>query len=348
MNPSSTDPILKKHWPYRPVMDSGMESPWLWLGTWSMGGEGFGKSDAHEAEAVLNRAFEQGVRHFDTAGLYAHGRSEELLARALAKKRPNVFLSSKGGLVWHGNQVKHRATREDLSVQLQASLKRLRTDYLDLYQLHWPDPAVPIEESLDALADFQKRGLVRHWGVGNFDSSRVARFLPEGAFVPHQFHFNPIHQNREVLAAGKTGQRCCGCAYSPLEQGLLGDSPGGFGVRKFGSRDLRNRNRYFSSQQVGRWLLELDGLARETAMSRVTLTLLWILASGLEAVIPGPRTLVQLEKTLEHRAWISRLGPEWPVKLRQYVGPELWEHLEKGPGIVQRESADEKIGDDRL
>ncbi len=118
------------------------EFQWLWLGTWSLGGEGFGPSDSRDSLKVLEKALACGIRHIDTAGFYAHGESEKLVAKVIGNNREEVFISSKGGLVWEGNRVLHKAGADDLRKVLMKSLDRLKTDYIDLFQLHWPDPDV--------------------------------------------------------------------------------------------------------------------------------------------------------------------------------------------------------------
>lgn len=318
--------------------------PWLWLGTWSMGGEGFGPQDARESMATLERALAAGVRHIDTAGFYGHGKSEQLVARILRPHRRRLFLSTKGGLVWEGREVRHRARPEDLRRALLDSLKRLRTDYVDLYQLHWPDPEVPLEESLGGLEELRREGLARYWGVGNLTADQVRRFISPDSGLAHQVHFNPVHRPLDVLAAGSDQGRCWNCVTSPLEQGLLGTGRSSAGLAALGRRDVRRRNPCFRDPRVADWLVEFQRLSAECPVSRVSLVILWILACpDVSAVIPGPRTVEQLLEVLEHRTWMDRLGlpPPPDVSCRRPVleeaaGPVLWSLLERGPASTSR------------
>lgn len=315
--------------------------PWLWLGTWSLGGEGFGPSDGRVSLAVLERALEAGIRHIDTAGLYAHGKAERLVAKLLGQRREEVFISTKGGLVWEGNRVLHQGGPADLRRSLLESLERLKTDYIDLFQLHWPDPRVPLPESLDALKGFQEEGLIRYYGVGNLTPQEVAQFIEPGRFLPHQVHFNPIHQTREVLEAGRNQDRCFHCVVSPLEQGLLAHGRSASGLKALGKRDLRRRNPHFHSEAVCSWLFRYQELTLRCPIPRVSLILLWVLAhEEVDAVISGPRSLEQLDEVLDHLNWVRslNLGPpegnrasRWSEGLRNAVGTELWAWLCQGP-----------------
>ncbi|MCP4699730.1 MAG: aldo/keto reductase [Gammaproteobacteria bacterium] len=317
-----------------------MKNNWLWLGAWSLGGEGFGRTDARESRAVLDLALHEGIRHFDTAGFYAHGKSELLLAKALGKCRDQVFISTKGGLLWEGRKVRHCADREALRTALFSSLERLGTDYVDLYQLHWPDPAVPLTESIRALTALQEEGLIRSWGVGNLSADQVRRFIPHGARIPHQVHFNPLHRADEVLAAGS--ERCYHCVVSPLEQGLLANASKGLAA--LGKRDVRRRNPYFHSDAVRRWLDTFHRYADLCPIPQVSLVYLWLLAQpGVNAVISGAKTRTQLREVLAHRKWIRRLDlpfprdsenfnkDKWNAILEETAGQTLWQHMNRSP-----------------
>ncbi len=340
MAPLTAEPSAPTAYPLQPVSGEPAPTPWLWIGTWSLGGEGFGPQDARESRKVLEQAFAGGVRHFDTAGLYAHGRSEALVAKAFRGRRREVFLSSKGGLEWSGSRVLHRGRPADLRRHLETSLRRLNSDYLDLFQLHWPDPAVPIGESLGALRDLRREGLIRHWGCGNLTAKEVKRHIPAGADVPHQVHFNPIHRTDAVLETGAQRRHCLNCAVSPLEQGLLGNGAAATGLAALGKRDLRRRNPCFQDPAVLAWVKKFGELAAAGALPRVPLVLAWILAHpNVHVVIPGPRNTRQLAEVLAHRSWMSRLGltpspgkPGAPGKgiPAEGHGHALWMHLEAG------------------
>lgn len=329
---------------FTPVAGDGGPFPWLWIGTWGLGGEGFGWQRGADSRAVLQTALAAGVRYFDTAGFYGHGKSEAALAAAIRGHRQRVFIATKGGLWWNGRRVFHDASPTALARALSESLERLRTDYVDLFQLHWPDPEIPLQTSLKALAELAARGLTRCFGVCNLNAAQVRQLLTVGGEIPHQVHFNPIHRHtRSILEAGNQGRRCANCAVSPLEQGLIaGKSPA-----ELGKRDVRRRNVLFREPAALKWVHQLQQLAALAGVSPVVATLMWIVAEpGVSAVIAGPRTPSQLVACLAVGSKIAALTPMKGIDrhgLRQAIaadlGPDLWKHLEIGPGTAVAPSA---------
>ncbi len=327
-------------WSLQPVAGGVLPLPWLWLGGWSLGGEGFGPHDEREAQRTVEYALYQGIRHFDTAGFYAHGRSEALLSKVLHKRRAEVFVSSKGGLVWEGSQVKHDGTPVGLRTALETSLQRLRTDYLDLFQLHWPDPAVPLGESIGSLQTFQQEGLIRHWGVGNLPARSLEETVESEEAIPHQVHFNPVLPAHDVLKAGFLQRRCINCVISPLEQGLLAEGPAGSGLERLGKSDVRRRNPRFKDEKVLSWARRFQSLCVDADVARVSAVLLWILGhKEVDAVVLGARTVKQLAQSMEHRSILRALelgAPQgdrrgWGGTLQEWMGQALWDHLNRGP-----------------
>ncbi len=343
---------MKKDKILLPLDAESARTPWLWIGTWSMGGEGFGSHDERESLRVLRTAAENNIRHFDTAGFYSHGKSEGLLRKIIKTDRQEFFISSKGGLVWNGRAVEHSASPEELKKQLFESLDRLKTDYLDLYQLHWPDPEVPVRESIGALKEFQKQGLIRFWGVGNLTELEVKDNLIDERNIPHQVHFNPVHRDHNVIPAGK--ELCINCITSPLEQGLLGEGKSSSGISGIGKKDSRNRNPYFSNPEVLKWNGKLNELLKRHSLSKVSLILMWICSRPhVHAIIIGPRKIEQFNELLEFRAEVEKNDLITPLekvhtvknnfltglnvsilsaqKVRKIIPEEIWQHLSKVP-----------------
>ncbi len=279
-----------------PADEKGVTLSWLWIGTWSMGGEGFGPHDLKLSLQTLEAAYETGIRHFDTAGFYAQGRSEELLKKAFGgNRRSKVFISSKGGLWREGRRVWHDARPEALKKALYQALERLGADYIDLFQLHWPDPKVPLDESIGALQQLRDQGLIRFWGAGNLTAEQVKRFIaPEGT-MPHQVHFNPIHRDGlAILKAGRDCDRCINCIISPFEQGLLTSSR--LLEKELGKKDVRNRNPYFKSAFAKKLASELFSRCSQQGVSPAAAVLAWIIEhQEVDIVIPGPRRPEHLE-----------------------------------------------------
>jgi len=283
----------------RPVDAAHIAYPRVWIGTWSMGGEGFGPHDLGESVKTLEKAYQLGFRHFDTAGFYANGRSEELLAKVFGRVRKRIFISTKGGLWREGRRVWHDARPEALRQALFESLDRLRTDYLDLFQLHWPDPNVPLEESLGALEELKQEGLVRFIGVGNLTGEVIRKFIEPGMLIPHQVHFNPIcTKHVDGLKAGREGARCINCVTSPFEQGLLVNPV--YLKKRLGKKDVRNRNPLFRDTTVISRLRQFFRECKQQNVGPAAVILSWLLnRDEVDIVIPGPRRPKQIEELVD-------------------------------------------------
>lgn len=270
----------------------------FWLGTWSLAGEGFGKTDLRESARLIDNALDAGVRFFDTAGFYGQGQAEILLGRRLKSQRKEVVISTKGGLNRNGKTVWHDGSASSLRQALETSLERLQTDYIDLFSLHWPDPATDLNESIGVLVQFQREGLIRFWGVCNLSAAQVCRYCSTGAFVPHQVHFNPLHPSFDILREGKTDNRCLNIVYSPLEQGLLGNTPKL--LPQLGKKDVRRRNPFFHNEEIGRQLQEFRRLCDNTGRSPLFWTYLWIYSQPeTDVIISGPKTPEQWEELIK-------------------------------------------------
>ena len=148
------------------------------LGTWSIGGFMWGGTDEQEALETIRAALEHGINLIDTAPVYGLGCAEELVGRALAKygKREEVIIATKVGLEWRGDQVFRNSTRARIMKEIDDSLRRLQTDYIDIYQVHWPDPLVPIDQPAEAMYQLYKQGKIRAIGVSNYSLEQVNVF----------------------------------------------------------------------------------------------------------------------------------------------------------------------------
>src|SRR4051812_2863324 len=148
------------------------------IGTWAIGGWMWGGTDEAESIATIRAAFEHGINVIDTAPAYGFGRSEEIVGRAIAegRLRPEVLIATKAGLQWEGGKVYRNASRARIMQEVEDSLRRLRTDYIDIYQVHWPDPLITIEETAGAMNTLFEQGKIRAIGVSNFSVVQMERF----------------------------------------------------------------------------------------------------------------------------------------------------------------------------
>ena len=207
--------------------DTGLEITRVGFGAWAIGGGGWefgwGPQADDESIATIHRALELGVNWIDTAAAYGFGRSERIVGRALAglDQRPYVF--TKCSLLDDGTgHVRHSLKRDSILREAEASLQRLGVDAIDLYQIHWPNPAEDIEEGWAALATLKEQGLVRHIGVSNFDAAQLSRIRSIAPVETIQPQYSLIDRAAEttVLPLAETDHIGV-IVYSPMGSGLL-------------------------------------------------------------------------------------------------------------------------------
>src|SRR5713101_8351913 len=144
------------------------------LGTWAIGGWLWGGSDQAESIRTIRSAVDRGINLIDTAPVYGFGRSEEIVGEALAEiGRHKVLIATKVGLDWREGQPFRNASKVRIHREIEDSLRRLRTDVIDIYQVHWPDPNTPVEETADAMATLFEQGKIRAIGVSNFSPAQM-------------------------------------------------------------------------------------------------------------------------------------------------------------------------------
>jgi aryl-alcohol dehydrogenase-like predicted oxidoreductase len=262
---------------------SGLKVSPICFGTWAFGGE-WGPVDAKSATATIHRARDLGVNFFDTAQAYGFGASEQLLGAAFARElraaREDVVIATKGGLRREGDRLVRDASREWLRQGVDASLRALRVDVIDLYQLHWPDPSTPFDETAATLAELVDSGKIRHAGVSNFDADEMDTFAEYGPLETLQppYHMFRRAIEKEVLPYCQVNDVGV-LVYGPLAHGLLSGSMGPSTV--FTPDDWRSKSADFSGETFRRNLAVVDELKRFAAvrgLSLPTLAAAWTLA----------------------------------------------------------------------
>jgi methylglyoxal reductase len=298
------------------------------LGGWQAGGgRTWGpNADDDDVVAVLCQGFDEGATWLDTAEVYARGRSEEVVGRALAA-RPDALVFTKVGPRPDGTGVR----ASDVARAAEASLVRLRRDVIDLYQVHWRDPDVPLEETWTAMADLVDRGLVRHIGLSNFGEEDVLRCEQIRHVDALQIQGSLLYREElamtlETCRANGTGVLC----YGPLAYGLLaGGDPTTYRDWRSGTYNLddffvaENVERFFSAEALPRmhdYVARLRELAAQLDRSPVELALGWLLAQdGVSGVIVGTRDAKHVVQNV--RAGRRRLAPADLERLEAIPAP---------------------------
>ena len=284
------------------------------FGNWSSGGD-WGSVDRAAATATARQALDLGITFFDTARAYGFGLAEELLGEALRpelrSRRESVVIATKGGLRRGADgHVGRDSSAGGLRRDLEASLRHLGTDYVDLYQVHWPDPATPFAETAEALDDFVREGKVRYVGVSNYDARQMAAFQqvrPIDALQP------PYHLFRREIEASilpYTAEHGIGVlVYGPMAHGLLSGRM--TEATTFAPNDWRAGSDLFKGETFRRNLRiveELKAFAADRQLTVAQLAIAWTLANpAVDVAIVGARTPEQLKATAPAAA--ARLTP---------------------------------------
>jgi aryl-alcohol dehydrogenase-like predicted oxidoreductase len=284
---------------------SGLEVSTIAFGTWQLGGE-WGKFDEGEAIDAIRYAREQGINLFDTAQGYGFGASERLLGRALRDdldhRRGEVVIATKGGLRIDDQQGLVRdSSPEWLREGAEQSLRALDIDYIDLYQVHWPDPSTPFAETAGALQELVDAGKIRHVGVSNFSVEQMAEFARTRPVETLQPPYAMFRREIEADVLPYTQEHDVGVlVYGPLAHGLLTGamSP----QTKFGKDDWRSLSPVFKGEDFEHHLGIVDQLqhfARERGHTISQLAIAWTLAHpAVQVAIVGSRRADHIEESI--------------------------------------------------
>jgi aryl-alcohol dehydrogenase-like predicted oxidoreductase len=284
------------------------------LGTWAIGGGGWrwgwGPQDDQESIAAISRALELGVNWIDTAAVYGLGHSEEIVGRAVGGLREKPIIATKCGLVWDNNgNISNRLKEESIRAEVEASLKRLRVDVIDLYQIHWPIPDEDIEEAWGAIADIVKDGKVRYAGVSNFSVEQLERIRSIHPIASLQPPYNMIRREAEEGLLEYCAEHNIGViTYSPMERGLLTGKFTKERVQNLPEDDHRRRDSRFQEPELSANLELVEGLrgiAEKRGRTVGQLAIAWILRRPeVTAAIVGARHPYQIEETVAAGDWV--------------------------------------------
>jgi aryl-alcohol dehydrogenase-like predicted oxidoreductase len=273
----------------------------LAFGTWQLGGD-WGPTDTTTAMDAIRRAADEGVTLFDTAQAYGFGQSEQLLSAALrGVPRDQVVIATKGGLRPNGHGLVRDASPAWIREGVDASLRALDTDFVDLYQLHWPDPATPFEATAEALAKLIAEGKIRHVGLSNFDVEQMVAFDVSLPIETLQPPYDLFRRNIETEVLPYTAEHDIGVLiYGPLAHGLLSGSLGP--ATRFARDDWRSKSPMFQGENYDRNLgvvAELDALATELGVTLPQLAIGWTLANpAVQVAIVGTRNRDHVDEVL--------------------------------------------------
>ncbi len=287
--------------------NTDLETTPIGFGSWAVGGSGWaagwGPQDDEESVEAIRRSLERGVNWIDTAAVYGLGHSEEIVARALEGvpegERPYVF--TKCSMIWDENgEIGHSLKAESVKRECEDSLRRLRTDVIDLYQIHWPNPEEEIEEGWSAMAELKAEGKVRYIGVSNFDVGQMERareIAPIDSLQPPYSMLSRDVEDEILPFCREHGIAVI--VYSPMKSGLLTGKMTKERAENLPEDDWRSRASAFREPQLSR-NLELVELLREIGgrydASPAEVAIAWTLRQpGVTGAIVGGRRPDQVD-----------------------------------------------------
>jgi aryl-alcohol dehydrogenase-like predicted oxidoreductase len=293
--------------PTRTLGNSDLNITPIGFGAWAIGGGdwefGWGEQEDGDSIGAIHRALELGVNWIDTAAVYGLGHSEEVVARALAEwSGPQPLVFTKCSMRWKTEERKiYRSLKKDsLREELEGSLRRLKRETIDLYQIHWPEPVGEIEEGWETLEEFKREGKIRYAGISNFNVKQMERIRPLGEITSLQPPYSLVRTETEKELLPYCEQHNIGViAYSPMASGLLTGKMTKERVEQMPEDDFRKKSPRFQGAALERNLklaALLGEIGKPHGRSAGEVAIAWTLRKpAVTAAIVGARNAKQVE-----------------------------------------------------
>ena len=316
------------------------------LGTWAIGGWMWGGSDEAESIKTIHHALDLGLNLIDTAPVYGFGRSEEIVGKALADqgRREKAVLATKVGLEWLDSKVSRNSTPTRIRKEIEDSLRRLRTDRIDLYQVHWPDPLVSIEDTAETLLEVQREGKILALGVSNYSPEQMDAWRGVAPLHSAQPPYNIFEREIENDVLPYALQKnLLVLSYGAICRGLLSGSMKA--NRKFEGDDLRLTDPKFQRSRFIQYLRAADKLGQyawqKHGKSLLAFAIRWILDRGeTMTALWGARNAGQLDPVEEAFGWrlstqdYAEVDKILRETVKNPVGPEFMAPAARQPVAV--------------
>jgi aryl-alcohol dehydrogenase-like predicted oxidoreductase len=318
----------------RRLGQTDLELTVIGFGAWAMGGGGWqyawGPQDDKESAAAIIRALEVGINWIDTAAVYGLGHSEEVIGQVLKEVKERPIVATKCGITWDSSgKINRWVDGAQVQREIEASLKRLKVDVIDLYQVHWPNPDEKIEEVWAEMARVVEQGKARYIGVSNYNVSQMRRIMPIRQVASAQSRYSMIHRDIEndllpFCDENRIGVVC----YSPMGKGLLTGKMTAERIAALAPDDHRRNDPDFKEPMLGAHLKlvqELTSISARNGRTLAELALAWVLRRNeVTSAIAGARRADQVEET-------ARAG-EWQLSVEDIE--EIGRLLEKHEGAT--------------
>ena len=297
------------------------------IGAWAMGGGdwafSWGRQEDDDSIAAIHAALDAGVNWIDTAAVYGLGHSEEVVGKAIAGRAQRPYVFTKCSLVWNDQrEIGHSLKAASVRRELEASLRRLRVDVIDLYQIHWPDPEPDIEEGWQTLAQIQKEGKVRYIGVSNFNVAQMKRVERIAPITSLQPNYNIVTRDIEKNVLPFCREQHIGViVYSPMKSGLLTGKMTRQRIASLPPDDFRPRTPSFQEPQLSRnlGLVEvLRGIGERHNRTPGEIAIAWTLRDPVvTGAIVGMRSAEQAKQIV--RSAEFRLSSDEILEIEEYL-----------------------------
>ncbi len=305
------------------------------LGTWAIGGAMWGGSNDGESIKTIQHAVDVGINLIDTAPVYGFGHSEEIVGQALAEggRRDKAVLATKVALEWVDGKVFRNSSPARIRKEIEDSLRRLRTDRIDIYQIHWPDSTVPIEETAETMLELHREGKVLALGVSNFSPQQMETWRRVAPLHSTQPPYNIFEREIEAdVLPYALNQKLIVLSYGAICRGLLSGKMSR--TRKFEGDDLRLQDPKFLEPRYSQYLAAVDLLAKHAqanyGKSVLAFAVRWILDRGeTMTALWGARNAAQLDQVEEAFGWKISADDYTAVEeilrktIQDPVGPEF-------------------------
>lgn len=304
------------------------------LGTWAIGGWMWGGTDEEESIKTIRKALDLGINMIDTAPVYGFGKSEEIVGKALKeyKNRENIILATKVGLEWKNGNIIRNSSPERIAKEINDSLKRLQTDYIDIYQIHWPDTSIPFEKTAEALLSLLHDKKILAIGVSNFSPQQMQAFQTYAPIHTSQPPYNLFERSieKDILPYTEKADIVT-LAYGSLCRGLLSGKINA--NTTFKNDDLRKVDPKFQQPLFQDYLnavSTLDTFAKLHYQKNVlALAVRWILDKGHTIALWGARHPSQLDNVNDVMGWtlddeaLREIDKMIDRNIKTPVGPEF-------------------------
>lgn len=305
---------------------SDLEITPIGIGAWAMGGGGWqfawGAQDDDESVRAIHAALDKGINWIDTAAIYGLGHSEEVVARAVAGRSPRPLLFTKCGIVWNeAHEINRTIEPESIRKEVEQSLRRLKTDVIDLYQMHWPEPDRLVEAAWTMMAKLQQQGKVRWIGVSNFNVDQMRRaqaIAPITSLQPPYSIITPDVE-KEILPYAQANNIGV-IVYSPMKSGMLTGSMTRERISAMPDDDFRKRTPNFNEPLLSRNLAIADllkAIGKRHGRTAGEVAIAWTLRNpAVTGAIVGIRSPKQVDGIIG--ALDFRLSPEEIAEIEQF------------------------------